>query len=385
MSTTLTACFVASPIPPNSSTPYMPQWVSVNHDNPDVGSDGTSPLSRMACEQNLDPPDAPSRVLQEALSFSPGDTMRIYVPQGDQYSGLYVVDADGAIKLPFLPPIQVLGQSAAALERRIADLLVQAKLFQPSFVQVSVQPMQWAPVQITVSGAVFQPGMVIINERKTDERGRPEGAATGDYAPGRLLTNAVRNAGGIRPDADIAHVVVLRQGQRIPMDLRGALTAQPFSNPSLISGDQVDIPSLGCFQEALMRPSAISPLGIRIYASTLTTPANSNSMAGISKDSVSFPYGTRLLQALVSINCVGGNTLTNADRMAVLVTANPVTGKSEAIQRSVEQLVHEPGRDAFNPYLLPNDAVACYESGFATFRDVAKALVDFIAPTAGYH
>lgn len=89
-----------------------------------------------------------------------------------------------------------------------------------------------------------------------------------------------------------------------------------------------------------------------------------------------------MLQALVSANCVGGNPVTNAKRVAVLLTTNPTTGKSEAVQRSVEDLVNDPGRDGINPYLLPNDGIACYEGGFATFRDVARAMMDFLAPVA---
>ena len=70
------------------------------------------------------------------------------------------------------------------------------------------------------------------------------------------------------------------------------------------------------------------------------------------------------------MNCVGGTHLTNADRFAVLMTRNPVTGKAVVIERQIEELVRFADRDEFDPYLLPGDALACYDSNFINFRDV---------------
>ncbi|CAA7627699.1 Cold shock protein (fragment) [Candidatus Terasakiella magnetica] len=367
----LSACSVQGPIKVNGEA-YMPQWVEAD-------AKGKADL---ACRDPLPATKAAPHFERDGLPLSPGDTVKVNVPQGENFTGLHVIDADGTLKLPFLAPIQAAGIPAARLESVIADRLVGAKLFRASFVRVAVQPVQWAPAQIWVAGAVFQPGQLVINERKADERSRPEGTNSGDYAPGRTLSSALRNAGGVRPDANLAQVTVERAGKPIVLDMRGALTGDTGFDLPLVAGDRVTIPSRGCFQEELMKPSSISPPGVRVYVSNLTTPAYSNSLSAVNKDSSSFPYGTRLLQALISSNCVGGNPITNADRVAVLVTTNPATGKSEAVQRSIEDLVREPNRDDFNPYLLPNDGIACYEGGFATFRDVARAMMDFLAPVA---
>ena len=358
----------------SSADPYMPQWLEPG-----------GAIDRAACsDQGVAPAalNSSAPTVRGGLPLSPGDTVRITVPEGADFTGLHVVDADGALKLPFLDPIQAAGATAPSLEREIAAQLVAKKLFRDTFVRVSVQPVQWAPVQILVSGAVFQPGVLIINERKTDERTHPEGAVAGDYAPGRSLSAALRGAGGVRPDADLRAVRLERAGRSYRLDLRGMLSGAKTADPPLIAGDAISVPSLGCFQDAMMRPSLITPPGVRVYLSNLTTPAITNSQAGISKDASSLPYGTRLLQALVSANCVGGNLATNSDRYAVLITANPVTGQSQVLERSVEQLVTDPGRDAYNPYLMPNDGIACYESGFATARDLAKAISDAIAPVS---
>lgn len=363
----LSACSVHEPIRPNGEA-YMPQWMEPNSQD----------KKTLACQDALPAVQSAPHVERDGLPLSPGDTVKVNVPQGETFTGLHVIDADGTLKLPFLSPIQAAGLPAARLEGVIADSLVGARLFRASFVRVAVQPVQWAPAQIWVAGAVFQPGQLVINERKSDERNRPEGTNSGDYAPARTLSSALRNAGGVRPDANLAQVTVERAGRPITIDMRGAFSGAGGFDLPLVAGDRITVPSRGCFQDDLMKPSSISPPGVRVYLSNLSN----NSLSAIGKDNSSLPYGTRLLQALVSANCVGGNPITNADRVAVLVTTNPATGKSEAVQRSIEELVRNPDRDDFNPYLLPNDGVACYESRFAAFRDVARAMMDFLAPAA---
>ena len=139
--------------------------------------------------------------------------------------------------------------------------------------------------------------------------------------------------------------------------------ALPISieDPLLVAGDRIHVPSRGCFQMALARPSRITPPGVRVYLSNLTRPAASNAASAIGEHATKLPYGTRFLQGLVSANCVGGIQATNARRWGVLMSRNPITGESEVIARSIEDLVRRADRDDFNPVLLPNDAIACYD------------------------
>ena len=96
--------------------------------------------------------------------------------------------------------------------------------------------------------------------------------------------------------------------------------------------------------------------------SNLAVPASSNAQSAISKDTVELRYGTRFLQAVFSLNCVGGARLTNSNRSAVLFTRNPITGQSIVIERNLEELLRRGDRDDFDPYLMPGDALACYDS-----------------------
>jgi hypothetical protein len=87
----------------------------------------------------------------------------------------------------------------------------------------------------------------------------------------------------------------------------------------------------------------------------------------------------RLLQGLVLADCVGGSAM-NASRQAVLISRNPVNGKSVVISRSVEGLVRGANRDDLNPFFMPGDAVACYDSRTMALVDVVGVIGSMLSP-----
>ena len=147
----------------------------------------------------------------------------------------------------------------------------------------------------------------------------------------------------------------------------------------MIEGDHVQVGEADCFQSALVRPSQITPEAVRIFSSNLT--AQVNNLAPTNPDQAGgVPYGTRLLQGLVQAKCVGGTYTTNASRYAVLISRNPKTRETEVIQRSIEELVRSANRDAINPFLMPDDAIACYDSAVTEFRDVLSLFQSALSP-----
>jgi hypothetical protein len=62
------------------------------------------------------------------------------------------------------------------------------------------------------------------------------------------------------------------------------------------------------------------------------------------------------------------------------MSRNPVTGQSVVISRSVEKLVREANRDAVDPFLMPGDAIACYDSAAMNLRDVVSVIGETITP-----
>ena len=316
----------------------------------------------------------------EPQLLSPGDLLRIGLPRGDEFNGDYVISPSGYVRMPFLGDLPAAGMSTSQLETVVSRLLVEGDFYKPSFARASVAVLEWAPIQVSVSGAVFQSGDVLLNQREATDVASERLAAIGDVAFQRSLSSALFAAAGVRPDADVRNIVLVRNGKRRVFDMSGALNGGAMDDPLLVAGDRIHVPSRGCFQMALARPSRITPPGIRVFMSNLTQPAASNAASAIGQDATRLPYGTRFLQGLVSANCVGGIQATNARRWGVLISRNPITGESEVIARSIENLVRQGNRDDFNPVLLPNDAIACYDSHVTNVRDVIAMVSEVAAP-----
>lgn len=316
----------------------------------------------------------------EPVLLSPGDLLRLEIVRGEGFEGDFVISPAGYLRLPHIGDIPAAGTTKNQLENSISRLLVSGGYFKSNFVQVSTSVLHWAPIQVSVSGAVFQSGDVLLNEKKADSDAALRLDAVGDFTLQRRLSAALYASAGVRPDADIRNVVLIRNGRRRVFDMTGALDGGPIEDLLLVAGDRVHVPSRGCFQAALARPSRITPPGIRVFMSNLTSPSRSNANSAIGDYATQLPYGTRFLQGLVSANCVGGIQATNARRWAILISRNPMTGESEVVARSIEDLVRRADRDDFNPVLLPNDALACYDSHVTNVRDVLAMVSETAAP-----
>lgn len=316
-----------------------------------------------------------------ALPLSPGDRVKVTIPEGEEFSGIFEINLNGELELPYVRGIAVSGLEPHQLQEQIYRRLVDEGYFQPSYLKVSVNVIQWAPVEVFVSGSTFQPGRVLINEWTPAEQTQTPVALGGQSAFNRFLSVAIRSAGGALPTADVSAVELIRGQQRRVVDLRGVFTGEPFEDIPLIAGDRIIVPDSGQQDPLIVRPSQITPVGVKIFISNLTVPATSNATSAIGRDATSFPYGSRLSHAVVSGNCAGGTMLTNAYRRAVLVRVDATTGKTTTLSKGVEELLQRSTSNENNPYLMPNDAVACYDSGVVNFRDVLRMVNDAITPS----
>ena len=325
--------------------------------------------------------------LQDRLTmrFSPGDRFNLLVPGSPEFSGDYAVNADGRIILPFSGMVAAVGLTNEELGKRIQAEFVRSGLFKDEFFRVSIRPVQYAPINVSVSGAVFYPGRHGINSIRDSDKLASVMAKFGDSPVDRFIPAAMQAAGGVRPDADLSRVLLKRGAQTYTLDWRGAFTGEPVDDVALIEGDQIYVEETSCFQSELVRPTQITPPGIRIFQSNLTVPSASNASSAIGKDTLGIPYGTRFLQGLVNTNCVGGSLASNARRYGVLISRNPKTMKTEVIQRSVEELVRSADRDTINPYLMPDDAITCYDSAITDAREIATTVQTILTPVQSAH
>jgi polysaccharide export outer membrane protein len=310
-----------------------------------------------------------------------GDRLRLTIA-GDKglLTGSYVIAADGHIQLAGGLRIGAAGFTLAEVERSVRTRLVAERLIRPLSNGVRLEQVELAGVPVSVAGAVFEGGTVRVGERQAEVRNlNLSNIVSGDLNASRTVSTALRAAGGIRPDANPSAIYLIRGGHYARLDLSGALAGFAADDVPVTAGDRIVVSSTGCLKDALVRPSQITPPGIRIFISNLSRPAPSNAMSAIGKDSTSLPYGTRFSQALVTANCVGGSAM-NAGRSAVLMSRNPVTGQSVVISRPVEQLVRAANRDAMDPWLMPGDAIACYDSAAMNLRDVVSVISETVTP-----
>ncbi|MGV6839312.1 MAG: polysaccharide biosynthesis/export family protein [Planktomarina sp.] len=316
-------------------------------------------------------PFVPAALHKETLSR--GDLVEIRVEDDEVFSGDYVVSRDGSLKLPFVRAIPAERRSPSDIESALSRALVAGN-FYAERPRVSVLLTDFASARVSVSGAVFEPRPIDLGGARGDRIDQRRQAARGAWTESRNLTSALRAAGGVRPDADLSAVELRRAGRVYQLDLRPVIRGTNFDDIFLLTGDEIFVPSRQCFQDWMMVPSPISPPGINLLMSNLTVPANSNSLSAIGKDSRQMPYGSRFMQGVVSANCVGGTRFTRSDRAAALFSRNPLSDVSVVIERRIENMRGRADRDDYDPYLLPGDAIACYDSKITDLADVASII-----------
>ena len=369
----LGACGAAF-VPPENIAPvargagYQAQWRAPTRD------DGLLRSATINAETCLPPAGgavakAPSG--PRDLALSRGDLLELRLGGDETFEGRYVVARDGTLSVPYLSPVPAAGRTLADVREELATRM-QAEGISSGRPVIALDLSDLAPVHVTVSGAVFNPQAVQVGGVSGTDRDLLRQASSGSSTEGRNLSAALRAAGGIRPDADISAVRVHRGSRVHAVDMRGVFEGSHLEDIILVTGDRIEVPSRRCFQDDLMRPSPISPPGITLYLSNLTQPALHNAASAIGRDVREVPWGTRYMQAVIDANCVGGPRVSSAGRSAVLYSRNPVTGVSAVIERDIEALVRRADRDDFDPYLLPGDALACYDSSVTNATELAR-------------
>jgi polysaccharide export outer membrane protein len=148
-----------------------------------------------------------------ALPLSPGDHLEVSIPNDKYFVGVYEVNQDGNIEIPYLGALSVVGLEPPDVRANLSRSLIEGGFFLPDKLQLSVQILKWSPIQVTVAGETFQPGRVLINEaeNETNRAVSPESRqVTGNYPIDRYLNNAIRAAGGVLPGADVSQVRLIR-------------------------------------------------------------------------------------------------------------------------------------------------------------------------------
>jgi polysaccharide export outer membrane protein len=194
--------------------------------------------------QNFGPPDAAATAVPMAQQrISALDKVSVRVVQVEDLSGQFQVDAEGNIQLPLVGLVPAAGKTSGELATEIERMLGTRYLQNPD-VQVTIT--EFAQQQVTLEGAVREPGIVPIRGTTT-------------------LVRAIAMAHGLAEDANPARVVVFRNigGQRMAaaFDLRSIRTSQA-PDPDIYGNDVIVVEGMATRRFIRDIMSAIPAFGI---------------------------------------------------------------------------------------------------------------------------
>ena len=159
--------------------------------------------------------------------IGPHDLLKIEVFEVEELSSEERVSDDGVIVMPLVGGIRVAGLTPREAGQEIADVLGKSYLQDP---QVSIFVSEYASQDVTVAGAVKQPGVIPIKGRTT-------------------LLQSIAMAGGLADLANDNEVVIFR-GQGTPnarayvVDLAQVQDGS-LGDPVLVGDDRVVVPESG--------------------------------------------------------------------------------------------------------------------------------------------
>jgi len=83
----------------------------------------------------------------------------------------------------------------------------------------------------------------------------------------------------------------------------------------------------------------------------------------------------------MAANCIGGSWI-NSSRKVLYSTKDLVTREATTQVFDLDEVAIKADQLEGNPYLMPNDGIACFDSDATNIREVAKYLGDILDPVA---
>ncbi|HVZ69423.1 MAG TPA: SLBB domain-containing protein, partial [Rhizomicrobium sp.] len=161
--------------------------------------------------------------IQGYYVLGPGDELQIALRGQENASYDVLVDNDGNVSLPKLPPIRAAGRTFSDFQASLQSAVKQAYISTNVYVSVG----QLRRVSVTVAGEVNAPGVK---------------QATGLSTPLDALVLAL----GVKKSGSLRNIRVVRGGRTIPYDLYHVLLNDGSAPQVLLQdGDRIVVPTLG--------------------------------------------------------------------------------------------------------------------------------------------
>jgi polysaccharide export outer membrane protein len=162
-------------------------------------------------------------VVAETPNFlNAGDVIKVSFPGAPELNQTQKIGTDGSLSLPLIGELHVAGKTPGQLQTELANLYKPQ--LQDNEVLVTVETRA---VPVVVSGAVQRPGKIVFERPAT-------------------LLEAIMEAGGFTPQADLKRVSVIRivkgEHQTELFDLRSVLRGQTTRATYVSGGDVIYVP-----------------------------------------------------------------------------------------------------------------------------------------------
>lgn len=160
--------------------------------------------------------------IPNGVGLRPGDALEIRianVPPEDmqQFSGMYTIDEDGMLNLPYVGLIKAGGMPASQVQIEVQNKLIAAGIYtRPTVVMNPTAGARY----ITVGGAVRGPGRI-------------------PYTSDLTLMSAINAAGGVGDFG--GDKIRLTRGGKVQFYSRKKLYKDPSQDPRIEPGDQIEV------------------------------------------------------------------------------------------------------------------------------------------------
>jgi len=183
---------------------------------------------------------APGPAERATPVFHVGDSIELaVVGYGEELDGIYRIDIDGELDLPFVGAIPAEGKTFAAVRAAIQERVWAYYINRP---EVVVRPLY----NITVLGEVRRPG-------------------TFDISGGEKLSTLIALAGGTSEKALLSKSRVTRDGEALQKDLTKALErGRTIEDIGIASGDVVYVPEKGWWRDFRNWAALVSAVSLSV-------------------------------------------------------------------------------------------------------------------------
>ncbi|MEH2044066.1 SLBB domain-containing protein [Nostoc sp.] len=295
------------------------------------------------------PPTTQPPITQTQLdtnySLGGGDLIRVNVFEVPEYTGEYQIPPGGAINLPLIGSVSVLGltteQASDEIARRYARFLKRPL--------ISVNLLSPRPINIFVAGEVTRPGAYTLS--------LSGGAGNNPGVQYPTVLAALTTAQGVTLAADVTQVQLRRKigrssEQAVTVNLKELIqTGRLSQDITLRDGDTIVVPTATNFNVAESRnifaanfaasqttPRTVTIIGeVNRPGSYLVTPGNTDNQGGATANSGSatptgLPNVTRVIQ-------LAGGITAQADVRNLKLRRPTRTGSEQAIDINLWQLL----------------------------------------------